>query len=110
MLEVEIVNSGSDFIEIRTNHKGIQLKEGAYLEVTLLLHEGVRGDREYSRDTFDPPFQSILLQPLPEKSMFKVSVVLKNGDKQFKASIYTFTKSKISEMNDDAEFFDYGRQ
>lgn len=99
MLEVEVSKSGRDFLQLHLTIRNVNLEENWKLEIVLYLHEGTKGEREYSRDTFVPPLEKYLrLQPLPSESMFKVVAIFSNKQRTLKSTVYTFTKAK----DDDA--------
>lgn len=95
------VKGGSDYLELKIEVKG-KIQEDCVLEVVLYLHDGVRGDREYSKDVFEGVFERVIrMQPLPEKSMFKVVTMLSNGGQKVKNTVYAFTKSKVTEEEEE---------
>jgi hypothetical protein len=95
MFEAEVTKTGVDYLQLSFTFKNIQFDEKCFVEVVLYLHQGVKGESEYSRDQFYPPFEKyIRLQPLPSESMFKVLATLHNRNNQLKSTIYTFTKVK----------------
>jgi hypothetical protein len=95
MFEAEVTKTGVDYLQLSFTFKNIQFSGECFVEVVLYLHQGTKGESEYSRDKFYPPFEKyIRLQPLPSGSMFKVLTTLYNGSIQLKSTIYTFTKVK----------------
>lgn len=52
MFEVEVGKTGSDFVELTLAIRNLCVSDGWKLEVVLYLHQGTKGEREYSRNQF----------------------------------------------------------